>query len=195
MEGILAQPKLRAPAREDFLAWEATQHDRWELIAGREKMMAGGTVAHNLVAGNVFTALDNALGDGPCTPFQQNQKLAAAENDDVTYPDVMVTCRPLDGRAQTVASATVIVEVLSPSTRADDMDAKWAGYQKITDLRHYLVLEADSATAILYSRDAETARWGYQRITGLDTDIALSAIGVTLPMRAIYRRTDVVGSK
>lgn len=191
----MAHPQPKPYTREDFLAWEATQPDRWEFVAGRVKMMAGGSVAHNLVAGNVFTGLDNALGDGPCVPFQQNQKLAAAENDDVTYPDVMVTCRPLDDRAQTIGSATVIVEVLSPSTRADDMDAKWAGYQQIADLRHYLVLEADSATAILYSRDAETAQWGYQRITGLDAEIALTAIGVTLPMRAIYRRTAIVNRR
>ncbi len=65
-------------------------------------------------------------------------------------------------------SATVLVEVLSPSTRHDDLDAKWAGYQQIADLRHCLVLEADSPTALLYSRPAADAPWSYRRISGLD---------------------------
>ncbi|WP_051340100.1 Uma2 family endonuclease [Azospirillum halopraeferens] len=185
----MAHPGAGPCTRDDFLAWEATRSDRWEFVFGRVKMMAGGSVAHNLIAGNVFAALDAALGEGPCVPFRQNQRLAPAENDDLIYPDVLVTCRPLDDRAQTVASATLIVEVLSPSTRADDLDAKWSGYQRIDDLRHYLVPETDSMTAILYSRADATASWSYRRLTGPEAVIDLTALTVTLPLKALYRRT------
>ena len=188
----MPQPDHRT--RESFLAWEAMQADRWELIAGRESMKVSGTVAHNVIAGNVFVALDNALGDGPCIPFQQNQKLVAAENDDVTYPDVMVTCRPLDDHTQTVASATVIVEVLSPSTRADDLDSKWAGYQQIADLRHYLLIESAEPAATLYSRVGPNDDWNYRGITDPDAMVELPAIGVAMTMRATYRRTAIPGS-
>ena len=41
----MPQPDHRT--RESFLVWEATQADRWELIAGRESMKVSGTVAHN----------------------------------------------------------------------------------------------------------------------------------------------------
>ena len=181
-------------SREGFLAWEATQPGRWELIASRKSMKVGGTVAHNRIAGNVYTALDAALGNGPCAPFQQNQKLAPAENDDVTYPDVFVTCRPLDDHDHTVASATVIVEVLSPSTRADDMDAKWSSYQRIADLRHYLLIESAEPAATLYSRVGPNDDWNYRRITDPDAVVELPAIGVAMTMRAIYRRTAVPGS-
>ena len=187
----MSQPQPKHDERADFLAWETTQVERWERIAGRIKMMAGGSATHNLIAGNVFAALYSALGDGPCVAFQQNQKLAATENEDIVYPDVVVTCQPFDGRAQTLTSATLVVEVLSPSTRQDDLDAKRAGYQQIADLRHYLVLETNSPVALLYSRSGVEAPWSYRRITGLGATIELVALGVVLPLAVLYRRTAI----
>lgn len=184
-----ATRQVRPYTREQFLAWEATEPDRWEFIGGKVKMMAGGSTDHNLIAGNIFAALHTALLDTPCEPFQQNQKLAPEANDDVTYPDVFVTCRLFTGREQTLSQATVIVEVLSPSTRADDVDGKWRGYQLIPDLRHYLIVDQDEAAVILYSRSAEGEDWRFRRIEGLAGAVELTAIGITLGMAQIYRRT------
>ena len=80
--------------RSAFLAWEDAQPDRWELVGGIIRMMAGGTVDHNTVAGNIYAFLHSKLRGGPCRPFQQNMKLTPAENEDSTYPDVLVICRP-----------------------------------------------------------------------------------------------------
>jgi Uma2 family endonuclease len=184
-----ANRQPRPYTRERFLEWESAQAQRWEFVAGKIKMMAGGSVDHNVIAGNIFAAFHAALGDGPCQPFQQNQKLAPEAGEDVTYPDVVVTCRELAGHEQAISQATVLVEVVSPSSRAEDHADKWQLYQQIRDLRHYLIVEQDEASVAVYSRASESNEWRFRRVQGFDATIVLAALGMTLPLAQIYRRT------
>lgn len=186
-----AKKQRRVYTREDFLEWESRQDERWEFIAGRIKMMAGGSADHNLIAGNIFALLHAALRGSPCRPFQQNMKLAPERNDDVTYPDVLVTCRSFDGKAQTLDSATVIVEVLSKSSRDDDYGDKWEGYQAIADLRHYLIVSQDEPTVLVYTRNGEDDDWRFRRVEGFDAKVDLAALGVTLSLTDVFEGTSV----
>jgi Uma2 family endonuclease len=182
----LKQPFDRAA----FLAWEAEQPDRWEFLGGVVEMMAGGRVDHNIVAGNLFFALRLRLRGGPCMPFQQNMKLTPAETEDSTYPDILVTCRPVAGNRPSVATATCLVEVLSPGTREKDASRKWDSYQKIVDLRHYALVDPERPRIALYSRADENAVWIFRVIEGLDAELPLPACGVVIPFREIYADTE-----
>lgn len=188
---VQAKKHRRVYTRGEFLEWESRQDERWEFIVGRIKMMAGGSADHNLIAGNIFAVLHAALRGSPCRPFQQNMKLAPESNDDVTYPDVLVICRPFDGKAQTLASATVIVEVLSKSSRDDDYGDKWEGYQAIPDLRHYLIVSQDEPMVLVYTRTGEEEDWRFRRVEGLDAGVDLAALGVTLSLRDVFEGTTV----
>jgi hypothetical protein len=44
-----------------FIAWESRRKARYELIDGAVRMMAGGSRAHDVVAGNILAALHLAL--------------------------------------------------------------------------------------------------------------------------------------
>jgi Uma2 family endonuclease len=182
--------RLRRPyTRADFLAWEAEQDERWEFVDGLIRMMAGGTVDHNVIAGNIFAHLHAALAGSPCRPFQQNMKLAPAQNEDVTYPDVLVTCGAVEGTDPTVATATVIVEVVSKSSREDDYERKFWSYGEIADLRSYVIVEQDKPHVAVYTRASPDENWQRQNVGKLDDSIELPAIGVSLPMRRIYAGT------
>jgi Uma2 family endonuclease len=175
--------------RSDFLVWEAAQPDRWELVGGIIRLMPGGRVDHNLVAGNVFAFLHARLRGGPCLVFQQNMKLTPAENEDSTYPDVLVTCRPLAGDSPSVETATVIVEVLPPGTRAYDAEEKWAGYRRIDDLRHYALVDPTRLHVELFSRADPGEEWRYRVVDDLESELPLPAIGVEIPLREIHAGT------
>jgi len=175
--------------RSAFLAWEAAQPHRWELVGGIIRLMAGGTVDHNLVAGNVFAFLHGSLRGGPYVPFQQNMRLTPAENEDSTYTDVLVTCRPTKGDSPAVETATVIVEVLSPGTRDYDADEKWAGYRRIEELRHYVLVDPGRIHVELYSRERPDEDWRFRVVDRLDGELPLPAIGATIPLREIYAGT------
>jgi Uma2 family endonuclease len=54
----------------------------------------------------------------------------------VTYPDLFVRCGPLADEATECDDPILVIEVLSPSTRAQDLVRKRWGYQAIPSVRH-----------------------------------------------------------
>lgn len=139
---------------EGFLAWETARAERYELVGGRAYAMAGGTERHDLMAGRFFALLGPAAEPGGCRTFIANRKLRVSTGD-VYYPDVFVVCGPA-GDVQFEADANLIVEILSPSTRAQDRREKVRSYATLPSLTHYVVAEPDI-------RRIEVARWDTQR--------------------------------
>ena len=62
---------------------------------------------------------------------------------DVMYPDVVVACGDLPGKATVVDAPVVIVEILSESTAERDHGRKRWAYQTIPSLRHYVLVDQD----------------------------------------------------
>ena len=186
---LMSRLKRRPHTRADFLRWEAEQEGRWELVNGVIRMMAGGTRAHNTIAGNVFARLHAALLGKPCRPFQQNQLLTPRENDDAMYPDVLVVCGQGRDEDATVDEATVIVEVVSKSSRDGDYDLKWESYQEIAALRHYLIVEQEKRFISVYSRSSADEDWRFRFYKELEDEIPLDSIGLKLRLEDIYADT------
>jgi Uma2 family endonuclease len=65
-----------------------------------------------------------------------------------------VVCRPGRDEDVTVDEATVIVEVISKSSREGDYEFKWESYQEMSALRHYLIVEQDKRFVSVYSRSS-----------------------------------------
>jgi Uma2 family endonuclease len=64
----------------------------------------------------------------------------------------MVRCGPLEPGAAHLSDPVLIVEVLSPGTEARDRREKWAPYQKLDSLKHYVLVARDKAHAEIFSR-------------------------------------------
>jgi Uma2 family endonuclease len=57
-----------------------------------------------------------------------------------------------------VAEPIIIVEVMSPSSEADDTHRKWFSYRKIPSLRHYLVVAQDQRLVQVHTRAGDVWR-------------------------------------
>jgi Uma2 family endonuclease len=189
MDGPAA--KKKAYSRADFLAWEERQKERYEFLDGIVTMMAGGSRAHDVIAGNIFARLHAALRGKGCRPFQHNRKLVPPGSSDATYPDVMVVCAKEADDATRSEEATVIVEVSSPGTSKRDRELKWKSYRHIDQLRHYLVVEQDRPRIVMYSRTSDEAPWHEHEIDAIDATVDLAAIRVKLPMAQVYEGVDL----
>ena len=67
----------------------------------------------------------------------------------VYEPDALVRCgEPLDDDAVRIIDPVIIVEVLSPASRARDAGAKLADYVRLPSLRHYLVVDTKTRAVI-----------------------------------------------
>jgi Uma2 family endonuclease len=139
-----------------YLDWEATQSDRHELVGGEVFAMAGAEDRHVTVCGNVYMALRQHLRGTPCRVFMADMKLAVDASSSVFYPDVLVTCSAADAADRLVKREPVLlVEVLSPSTAAYDLGAKFAHYRRIPTLVEYLVVDIDARRADLHRKGAD----------------------------------------
>src|SRR5438309_726531 len=74
-------------------------------------------------------------------------RVYSREHQIYTYPDIVVTCGPvkfLDDRQDTLLDATLIVEILSPSTRNYDRGEKFRFYRSLPSFTEYLLLAQDA---------------------------------------------------
>ncbi len=185
---------------DEYFALEDRSPERWEFLPdgppnpngpplGRIRAMSGGTYEHGMIGGNLVTALNNAFhgaGIQTCRAFGSDIKIHPAEGRN-TYPDVGVVCGKPDrylGRRDILTNPILIAEVLSPSTEGYDRNSKKASYQTIPTLQHYLLIAADRAYLEIYTR--EEAGWLFEAWEGMDAQIPLSALGITLTLADLY---------
>ena len=170
---------------DEYLAFEETSPVRHEFVAGQVFAMTGGTIRHNLIALNVAASLRSAARAGSCRVLVNDVKVLVDDRT-IYYPDVLVTCAPVDGRAVLVHEPCLVFEVTSPSTRTTDLREKLGGYQRIPSLRAYLVVEQDRRSVERHWSD-EDGRWWHatvnpQRTNGripvpcLETELTLDEI-------------------
>ncbi len=172
----------------EFLAWERRQDQRYEFIDGLVRAMAGGTVDHNTIVLNVVAGLRAALHGSGCRVFAENVKVIV--DGAALYPDVVVTCAPVEPKADCVEQPTLVVEVLSGSTEAYDRGRKREAYQRLASLRHYLLISQDQAHIELYSRDRSRG-WSAIEVTGLAAAVELEACRRTLALADVFASSSV----
>ena len=82
---------------------------------------------------------------------------------------------------------TVIVEVLSPSTEADDRGRKFANYRRLESLRSTCLLgSATQSLAERYSRQGD--EWLLTVWTRPEDVLMLESIGCAVPLKEIYAK-------
>jgi Uma2 family endonuclease len=169
----------------EFEAWHARQPERWEFVEGRPRLMAPASMKHSIVKRNVLRALDRALADSGCEVLVDGPQILTDEISAI--PDVVVTGAPLDLSTPAVAEPTIIVEVMSPSSEADDTLRKWFSYRKIASLKHYLVLAQDRRLVQIHSRAGDLWR---ERFVS-EGAIELDDPPLRIEVEALYAATEV----
>ena len=152
---------MSAPARarmtaDQFIEWAMAQPEgcRYELAAGELVAMAPERSAHALtkltVAMRLFEAVKAA--NLPCTVYPDGMAVQV-DTETVYEPDAMVRCgAPLPANATRVTDPLIVVEVLSPSTRARDSGAKLEDYFRLPTLWHYLILKTENRSVVHHRR-------------------------------------------
>jgi Uma2 family endonuclease len=140
---------------EEFLDIEFPTDTRFELDNGVIKMMARGQAIHSRIQGNVLVALATKLRGTGCEPFGPNMGVKTS-NLSLRYPDVSVFCGrggPENDRLKAFDDPKLVVEVLSPSTRQDDIRIKLPEYRTMTSLDAILYVDPEEKTVHLETRD------------------------------------------
>jgi Uma2 family endonuclease len=148
--------------------------------------MTGGTPEHARISAALSLALGNALDGGPCVVFSSDLRVRIDATERAAYPDLTIVCGPLQTSPldrNAVTNPTVIVEVLSESTELYDRSDKWADYQRIESLRHYVLVSQQRRRVEVYSRT--DLGWHYADVHD-SGNVTLASVGASFTLDAIY---------
>lgn len=167
---------------EEYLAGEEISEIKHELIDGEVFAMSGASKNHERIAGNVFVNFHAHLQNSPCEPFSSDVKVKVDNN--FFYPDTMVVCDDQTDHDYYTETPTIIVEVLSESTRRYDETIKRITYQSISTLQEYILIEQDFVDVEVCRRNESWQSKHYF----LGGEFTLDSIGLTIKVEDLYQR-------
>ena len=181
---------------EEYLAFERQSEEKHEYIDGRiikvesefdSTAMAGASRKHNLVSGNVFGELHSQSKGGNCESYINDMRVRM-KNNRYGYPNVVIVCgQPefADDEFDTLLNPTLVVEVLSKSTRFRDKTEKLETYQKLESVCECLLIEQDKMRVELYKKQTPQ-QWLLQIAEEANDVITLESIKCELKLSDIY---------
>lgn len=145
-------------AFEDFLAAEQSSERSHEWVAGRVYNMSGGTERHDLLAGLIYERLAPAARRSGCRPFGHNRLVRIGST--AYYPDVLIVCRDAQPPHRLYErDLSIVVEVLSPSSRETDYREKATVYTAADAFRIYLLADPESRQVDACRRGTDGLVW------------------------------------
>lgn len=176
---------------KEYLELDKSSEEKYEYLDGDVFDMAGGSPNHARLGFDIGSLFSQKLKGRNCEAFNSDMRIKVPAALPYRYPDVSVVCgepifEELNGQEMLV-NPVLIVEVLSPSTAAYDLKDKFTAYQSIDSFREYLIVSQDRPHVIQHIRQSK-GRWLRIEVEGLDGEVALESVNVTLPLSEIYER-------
>lgn len=177
----------------DYLSGEAQSRVRHEYVEGRVYAMAGGSKAHNTIAGNLFSRLRQHLRGSPCRSFIADMKVRVDAASAYYYPDVAVTCSERDAAPSApkdyLTAPILIVEVLSPTTESIDRNEKMRAYALLDSLKEYVLVDSRVQQAEVYRKQPD-GTW-VQWIGSQGETVRLDSVGLELALADLYEDAEL----
>jgi len=191
---MAANPHRLYMTAEQYVAFDRASEIKYEYLDGEAVAMAGGSINHNRLTGNMFYFLTQELGlKGPCLVYNSDTRVLVAKKQYV-YPDVTVSCDVADhqGENDILYSPHIVVEVISPGTEATDRGKKLNWYRSHPTIQEYIIVNTRVQLVEIYRRNQDSSFWTYHtynpgdtiEITSLDIQIALDELyaGIRIPL-------------
>jgi len=144
----------------DYKDWELAEGERYELIYGEPFAMAAPSELHQLILVELVSQFHVYLRGKPCkvipAPYDVRLFYKGNESDDtVVQPDITVVCdEEKRGSEGCRGAPNLVVEILSPSNTAPEMQRKFSLYKK-AGVREYWVVnpETKELTVFLFGEN------------------------------------------
>jgi len=177
---------------EEYLALDRAAEFRNEFLDGEIFGMSGGSMPHSRLQTNIIAALYTPLRDRGCEAFGSDCRVRVSSRM-YAYPDVSVVCgKPLlaDDHKDILLNPVAIFEILSPSTEKYDRGVKFQHYRTIESLKEYILVDQDQVRIEQYTRQDGNI-WTLRDHQGLEEELTMNSIGVSLPLTRIYDRVEL----
>jgi Uma2 family endonuclease len=178
-------PKFRM-SRDEYRLWTEQQPTRrFERINGIVVARAPERLGHADRKALVWLTLRQAVQAAGLLCHVYPDGVTIEVDDSDFEPDAVLRCgEPLSSEATAVPDPLVIVEVLSPSTRGDDLTHKLVAYFRVPSVQRYLVLWPDRPQVLHHRRQDDGQAIETRVVTS--GEIRLEPPGISISLADIY---------
>ena len=176
----MAEPARKLVTVAEFLRFDGEGDRRYQLLGGEIVMMAPPSPTHGALASGISRLIGNQLRR-PCRTVGEAGVTLPWSDTSYYVADVAVTCAPLAGQSW-CPDPVVIVEVLSPSTGAEDRGVKLPAYRRLASVQDILLVASDRVAVEHYARQgglwapADHGPGATVRLVGLPVEIAVDEL-------------------
>ncbi len=172
---------------EEFLEWNLTQDERYELVDGVPvplRAMSGAKDEHDTVVVNLIVALGIQLAGTRCRPKTADTAVRTKIKR-VRRPDVTIECAPVEVGSLEARNPVAVFEVLSPTTRQLDRSEKLQEYLRHPSLTTIVHIDPGIMDVMVYTR-GDDGSWGTERLGEPGSTIRIPELPVSLALASIY---------
>lgn len=182
---------------EEYLLMEEASDQKHEYYQGEIFAMSGAKLPHNIITRNVLGGLTSKLNGKSCQPFGSDLRIHIPSNTLFTYPDISVFCgevKTLNDDEWNALNPSVLIEVLSPSTKTYDRGDKFKLYREIATLKEYILIDS-SAISVEAFRLNDKSKWELTEYYSLKETVPLPSIQISLSLKEIMKELNLLVPK
>lgn len=153
--------KLPTMSLDEFLEWDDGTDTPYELYDGRPVAMNPPRPRHAGLVASLVVAIQTKLPT-PCRIYANGGVIKPSDDRNYRTPDLVVACKISD--QPWVEAPSLIVEVLSPSTKKVDAGEKLAFYGDIETVEEIVLVWSNSRRVDLWQR--EPGSWTVRSFIG-----------------------------
>ncbi|WP_027627166.1 type II toxin-antitoxin system Phd/YefM family antitoxin [Ruminiclostridium cellobioparum] len=141
---------------EEFMEIYENSELRMEYINGEIVLLSSPSTFHQVISGNLHVILRNYLKGKTCkvfyAPFDVHFFKKDLKTPDVMQPDLLIACdleNTVTEKGRYMGTPTLVVEILSRSTRSKDMVDKLNTYM-LSGVKEFWVIDPKNKSVLLY---------------------------------------------
>ena len=190
MKNIVNEPALQYNyiSTEEYLETERAAFEKHEYYRGEIFAMSGASLKHNRIFSNFFGDMAYKLKGKGCQPYGSDLRIHIPKNTLFTYPDISIICGDpdlTDDKFDTATNPSVIIELLSKSTRNYDKGEKFTLYRDIDSLKEYILIDTEKIYVEKHIRNADNS-WQLTDYKSLDSSFTITTLQLSFLLQDIY---------
>ncbi|WP_396211308.1 Uma2 family endonuclease [Flavobacterium sp.] len=182
-------PEIKYFTEKEYLDSERLALDKHEFYKGEIFAMSGASIPHNIIAMNCYIDLGTKLKGKNCMPFGSDLRIHIPKNTLYTYPDISIICGEIektDDKFDTVTNPSVIIEILSESTKNYDKGGKFTLYRDIESLKEYILIDSEAVMVEKFIKNLDNS-WQLTEYKKMEEHFTIETVAIQIELTTVYQ--------
>lgn len=180
--------EIKYYSEQEYLDAERLALDKHEYYKGEVFAMSGASIKHNIIAMNCSIDLGTKLKGKNCKPFGSDLRVHIPEKTLYTYPDISIICGEIettDDKFDTITNPSVIIEILSESTKNYDKGNKFTLYREIASLKEYILIDSENIMVEKFIKNTDNS-WQLTEYKSIKDSFKIETVALKMDLETIY---------